>query len=132
MRQDDCGRGDAQARFSHAEEHLRIALETSVKTAAASANAAASSAVLAGIAAADAICCARLGRRSRSQDHRDAVRLLEQVEPDGRRIAESLRRLLDLKDSAEYGVASLGAARVKTAVRQATALVDAARDALRS
>jgi hypothetical protein len=45
--------------------------------------AAASSAVLAGIAAADAACCTVLGERSRSQDHRDATRLVRDVAPGG-------------------------------------------------
>jgi hypothetical protein len=40
---------------------------------------AAGNAVLAAIAASNALCCRLLGERSRGQDHRDAVALLEQV-----------------------------------------------------
>ena len=42
-------------------------------------------AVLAGIAASDAICCARLGRRHRGDDHRGAAELLSGAVPDGKR-----------------------------------------------
>lgn len=50
--------------------------------------------VTAGIAAADVICCARLGRHSTSSNHRDAVALLKTV--DGT-LASHLRRLLQMK-----------------------------------
>lgn len=40
---------------------------------------AAGNAVLAAIAASHAVCCRLLGERSRGQDHRDAIALLEQV-----------------------------------------------------
>jgi hypothetical protein len=53
--------------------------------------------VLAGIAAADAVCCSALGRRSRSQNHRDAVALVRQVFPAGPAAARHLERLLGLK-----------------------------------
>jgi hypothetical protein len=36
-------------------------------------------AVLSGIAAADAACCAALGRHSRGEDHREAAALLRQI-----------------------------------------------------
>ena len=46
--------------------------------------------MLAGIAAVDAACCRSLGRRSRSQDHRDAVALVRQVAPGGPEAAKQL------------------------------------------
>lgn len=55
----------------------------------ASRNVAAGNAVLAGIAAADAICCVHLGKRSRGQDHREAVSLLAGCQPQR---AEARRR----------------------------------------
>jgi hypothetical protein len=60
-------------------------------------------AVLAGIAASDAICCVRLGRYHRGDDHRRATELLETATPDGRDLAVRLERLLGLKDTAHYG-----------------------------
>jgi hypothetical protein len=42
-------------------------------------------AILAGIAASDAICCVRLGRYHRGDDHRGATELLQTATPDGRR-----------------------------------------------
>jgi hypothetical protein len=87
------------------------------------ASVAASLAVLAGIAASDAACCARLGRRSRSQDHHDAEALLAEIVPEGRDAAKKLRRLLDLKDTANYGVIHISAADLRSAVRRARGLI---------
>jgi len=87
-------------------------------------SAAAALAVLAGIAASDAACCKALGRRSRSQDHRAAIELVEQVEPGGGDASRGLRRLLALKDEAHYGLFDVSGADLKTALRQARALVD--------
>jgi len=83
-------------------------------------------AVLAGIAAADAICAARLQMIHRGQDHRGAVQLLEKATPDGARLASSLRRLLDVKDAAHYGVVVVAHQRARDAVRWAQLLVDRA------
>ncbi|MGH3715599.1 MAG: hypothetical protein ACRDT4_19390 [Micromonosporaceae bacterium] len=87
---------------------------------------AAALAVLAGIAAADAACCARLGVRSRGQDHRQAVELLAQVGSDGRSLGRTLDRLLDIKDGAHYGAVFVSRQKATAAVRQARVLVDAA------
>ncbi|HUA47434.1 MAG TPA: hypothetical protein VMA77_19520 [Solirubrobacteraceae bacterium] len=87
------------------------------------ASVAASLAVLAGIAASDAACCARLGRRSRSQDHHAAEALLAEILPQGRDAAKKLRRLLDLKDTANYGVIHISATDLRSALRQAAGLV---------
>lgn len=46
-------------------------------------------AVLAGIAAADAVCAARLGRIHRGDDHRGAADLLRQAVPDGKTLRPS-------------------------------------------
>ena len=50
---------------------------------------AAALAVLAGIAAADAACCHRLGVRSRGQDHARAIELVKQVVPRGDDLARA-------------------------------------------
>lgn len=98
-------------------------------------------AVLAAIAASDAICCALLGERARGQDHRDAAELLANVrygtgsesvrEQRSRQLAQALLQCLDLKDQSHYGVSLLGKAQVRTLIRCAEKLVNAAAEALR-
>jgi hypothetical protein len=95
------------------------------------ASAAAALAVLAGIAAADAACCAALGRRPRGQDHQQATRLVEQVVPGGAGAAKALRRLLGLKDEAHYGFFDVSGNDLRAAFRQANALIDFAESAIR-
>lgn len=92
---------------------------------------AASLVVLSGIAAADAACCAVLGRRSRGQNHREAASLLSQVEPDGKTLARTLDRLLDVKDAAQYGMDYVSRQEARAAMRQAKVLVDASASLLR-
>ncbi|MEK6325987.1 MAG: hypothetical protein AABM66_00465 [Actinomycetota bacterium] len=83
----------------------------------------ASLAVLAGVAACDAACCKALRRRSRGQDHHQAEELIAQVEPGGEQASKSLRRLLNLKDEAHYGLFDIGGQDVRAALRQARTLV---------
>jgi hypothetical protein len=120
-----CSEEDAKTRLAHARRFLDVAelaadegddLEYS--------SAAAALAVLAGIAASDAACCKALGRRSRGQDHRAAIELIEQVEPGGSDASKALRRLLALKDEAHYGLFDVAGADLKTALRRARTLVD--------
>jgi hypothetical protein len=126
-RTEECGGGQARIRLSHARAFLDaadlIGLEDDEL---ASDNVVAALAVLAGIAAADAACGATLGRRSRGQDHRQAIQLVEQAGPDGRTLARALGRLLDIKDGAHYGMVFVSAAQAKAAFRNASTLVDGA------
>jgi hypothetical protein len=92
---------------------------------------AASVAILAGIAAADAACCQELGKRSRSENHHDAEVLLEQITPGGKRAASQLRQLIDIKDTAHYGLINIGAPQLKRSLRQAKHLVEFAEEVLR-
>ena len=85
-------------------------------------------AVLAGIAASDAATCQRLGVRSRGQDHTEAVGLLRTVLPDGPDLAKDLERLLDIKDSAQYGVLGVSDAEARRAVDWARRMVARVRD----
>jgi hypothetical protein len=64
-----------------------------------------------------------LGRRSRGQDHRQAATLVEQIKPGGKAAANSLRRLLNLKDEAHYGLFDVSGQDLKTALRQAEDMV---------
>ena len=126
-----CGRPQAATRLAHAHKFLDTAelVDTDIESDEANASVAASLAVLAGIAASDAACCARLGRRSRSQDHHDAERLLAEIVPGGRDAAKDLRRLLDLKDAAQYGVMHVSATELRSALRRARALLNFAASA---
>jgi hypothetical protein len=84
--------------------------------------------VLAGIAASDSICCARLRSRHRGDDHRGAAELLRRVTPDGPELAITLPRLLDLKDEAHYGVMVVAARKARDAHRRAARLVERAEE----
>ncbi len=131
-RTQSCSRDDARTRLEHARKFLDVAtliaepgqdLEYS--------SAAAALAVLAGIAASDAACCQVLGRRSRGQDHRQAVDLVGQIEPGGADAAKALGRLLNLKDQAHYGLFDIAGKDLQAALREAEALVTFAGDVLR-
>lgn len=86
-------------------------------------NVAAGLAVLAGIAASDAICCARIRLRHRGDNHRGAADLLRQATPDGSELARLLLRLLDLKDEAHYGVMVVASRKARDALKWAAQLV---------
>jgi hypothetical protein len=85
-------------------------------------------AVLAGIAAADAACCAALGRRPRGQNHDEAAALVRTITPSGEAMARDLDRLLALKDDAQYGVLIVSSERARSSVGWARRLVAAARE----
>lgn len=127
-----CSKSDAATRLRHACSFLEVAqLVADEGEDLDYASVSAALAVLAGIAASDAACCAALGRRARGQDHREAVALVERIEPSGDNTAASLRRLLSLKDEAHYGLYDIGAARLKAALRQASNLVEFAQNIAR-
>jgi hypothetical protein len=67
----------------------------------------------------------------RAQDHREAISLLEDVDPGGREAAKSLARLLSLKDEAQYGMSGVGGQTLRSAIRQARILIDLAETVLR-
>jgi hypothetical protein len=119
-----CGRREAQSRLRDAQAHLDLAELAGPGAAPAERKAAISAAVLAGIAAADAACCTVLGKLSRSSDHRDATRLVDQIADGGSEAGRRLARLLDVKHASQYGVEDLGGEQLVAAVRQATALVE--------
>lgn len=86
--------------------------------------------MLAGIAASDAACCKALQRRSRSENHHDAERLLVQITPGGSDAARDLRELLNLKDKAQYGFLKLTAPEVRKVMRRANRSVGFAAEVL--
>lgn len=128
MKTSPCGRAEAQFRLAQARGHLGQAGEAAVgRLGPAWPNLVASGAVLAGIAAADAICCSRSGQRAASESHQDAVALFRRALPtDKKNLATTLGRLLSVKTPAQYGARPLSASMASTALRQATQLVEAA------
>jgi hypothetical protein len=122
---------ESRTRLAHAKKFLEVAELTAGENIEESHSVSAALAVLAGIAASDAACCAVLGRRSRGQDHHAAEQLLAQIQPGGATAATTLRRLLDLKDTAHYGLIGVSRQRLTAALRQARALVEFAERAAR-
>jgi hypothetical protein len=126
-----CDRAQARTRLNHAEKSLEVAeLVAGERAIPEPRSVAAALAVLSGIAASDAACCAALGRRSRGDDHRQAATLLREIE-DGARAAKALLDLLDLKDTAQYGVIPITGRELTTALRRAKLLVAFAHQILR-
>ncbi len=80
--------------------------------------------VHAGIAAADVICCAKLGVHYDGQNHNGAIALLAKINDA---TARDLRTLLDMKTRSGYSAALTSVADQKRAGRAATALVNAAK-----
>lgn len=124
-RTQDCGRGEARTRLRQARLYLEVAQVVTTDEPGEEATVATGNAVLAGIAAADAICCEAAGQRYRGGDHRRAVDHLEQVTGDAD-LAATLRDLIDLKDASHYGVRDVQVPRARSAVRKAAQLVDEA------
>lgn len=117
---------DARARLDKARQFLSLA-----KVAEGDHTVRAAEATLlidAGIAAADAICCIRLGERSSDGDHVAAVGLIATVD---RAAARRLQTLLSLKSTTQYGTRNPARDRLAAARRAATGLYEAAAAALR-
>ncbi len=120
-----CDRAQARTRLENAQKALEVAqLAAAEEEIPASRSVAAALAVLSGIASADAACCAALGRRSRGDDHRQAAALLSQIVPAGARAAKALIDLLNVKDTAQYGLIPITRRELTTAVRRARTLLD--------
>jgi len=130
-RHEPCGRAEAAGRLAQADAYLVAArLVVEDDTDVANPGVAGALAVLAGIAAADAACCARLMARARGQDHRDASNLVATVVPHGPAMAKDLERLLDRKDSVHYGTTMISPAEGARMVSWAARLIGHARTAV--
>lgn len=79
--------------------------------------------VLAGIAAGDVICCARLGKHAQGESHDDAVGLLASVSEVA---SKNLAVLLGMKTRSAYSDVGTSATDRKRAQRAAGALLEAA------
>lgn len=127
-----CSAAQGRTRLGQARKLIEVAELVSTEEAISeSVSAAAALAVLAGIAAADAACCAALGRRSRSADHHHAEELVKQIVPGGPAAAQRLRRIIDEKDSAHYGLINVSGQALTGLMRQARAMIDFADEVLR-
>lgn len=76
-----------------------------------------------GIAAADVICCSRLGKHAQGTHHREAVELLAAVDRD---LAQDLGVILGMKTRAGYSAIATTAEKYRRALRATDRLVDAA------
>jgi len=83
--------------------------------------------VFAGIAAADALCYARLGERYSGPDHDRAADVLDRISKE---YGSALRSLIRLKTKSQYGDEWLTASSRKTALRSAQILVNEAKASL--
>lgn len=127
----DCSAGQARTRLDHAELHLQVAEMVMSDETGSHATVATGNAVLAGIAAADALCCQLMGTRYRGADHREAARFLEEVTGD-KTLGQALRDLADYKDQAHYGISNVRVQRARSAIRRAARLIEASQRQVRS
>lgn len=126
-RTSDCTPAEGRSRLRQAEAFLMAAdLVLSDDTDVATPGVAAALAVLAGIAASDAACCARLRKRARGQDHGEAVNLLATIAPNGEAMAKDLARLLAAKEESHYGVTLVDRAKARRLVGYAKRMVELA------
>lgn len=109
-------------RLTKAEEFLDAA--ELLASDADSRSAAASLFVEAGIAAADVVCCKRLGEHARGQGHNDAVSLLTRAD---NQLAKHLRTLLANKSRISYSAQVLAPSEFRKVQRAAVQLTEAAR-----
>jgi len=127
----DCTPAEGRSRLQQAEAFVMAAdLVLSDDTDTATPGVGAALAVLAGIAASDAACCAKLRKRARGQDHGEALRLLGTVVPHGEVMAKDLGRLLAAKDESHYGVTLVDRAKARRLVGYARRLIGRAGEVL--
>jgi hypothetical protein len=125
-----CTPEQARVRLRQAEAALEVADLILDEQDLAMPGMAAALAVISGIAASDAACCARLGKRSRGVAHILAADVLETVSPGGREMAKDLRRLVNRKDDAHYGLAFVSRTDAERMVRWARRLLGLAAKAV--
>jgi hypothetical protein len=125
-----CTRENAKQRLADARAQMELADLATANSGAPERKAAVACACTAAIAASDAACCAALGERSQSENHRDATTLVGQIAPGGDGAAQKLGRLLGLKHEAQYGFGEISAEKLKIAQRNARALIEFAEQVL--
>lgn len=125
-----CSRSDAVRRLAHADAFLALAEIDPFSQSGPVRSASVSNAVLAAIAAADAICCVRIGVRSSGEDHGSAARLLLDAGASGAAAAERLSSLVGVKTKAQYESVDPSVSEAKRALRSAREIVAIARELL--
>ena len=132
MRSRPCDRATALGRLRKAKHFLEQAeLLRELTIEGESGDAYVSLCVLAGIAAADAICCDALGLHAQGKSHHEAVQLLKSVRPGGTELGNALGVLLGFKSRAAYAAAAVPEEMHKRSGRQAKKLVSAAQERVR-
>lgn len=127
-----CGRAEARRRLAQAEVFLEAADLYGDDDGGPERSVAVSNAVLAGIAAVDAICCARLGRRGSGRSHESAIDLVREVTDVGSEAARYLRTLLASKQVAQYEARDPTRREMRAALRAGAGLVRLATAVLRT
>ena len=125
-RTQSCDAADGRVRLTQARHFLEVAEIVHDNELDASLSVSASLCVLAGIAASDAACCIALGERARGQDHHDAEVVVARVPAVGEEMSKALRRLLNLKDEAHYGMLYVSRQKTATALRSSRRLLELA------
>lgn len=128
MRQAPCGLVEARERIEYARHQMLLAEAAAPWPTVAERKASGAAAVLAAIAASDALCCMRLGARSRDSNHRAAAAMISTIEPDGKDLARKLNAVLDAKDPMHYSSEYMSAERHRTVMRAARHLLESAED----
>jgi hypothetical protein len=126
-----CTREQARVRLHQAEAALEVAELILDEDDLAMPGMAASLAVISGIAACDAACCARLGKRPRGEAHIQAAEVLETVSPGGKEMAKDLRRLVHRKlGDSQYGMSFVSRTDAQSMVGWARRLIGLATKAV--
>lgn len=124
-----CSRQDAAQRYEQARAFAALAGLDPESEDGPTRSAAVSNAVLAGIAAADSICCRRLGRHAAGDDHQPALALVEEAGDVGREARRHLQTLLSIKDKAQYEEVDPTVTEAKRAMRAMRSILELASEA---
>lgn len=124
-----CGPQDAAQRYDQAKAFADLAVLDPESDVGPTRSAAVSNAVLAGIAAADSICCRRLGRHAAGDDHQQAIALVEEAGNMGQRARRHLETLLSIKHKAQYEDVDPTVTEAKRAVRAMRSILELAAQA---
>lgn len=122
------GSAEGRRRLSIAEQYLALAAMLEDDSSEGAINACIGNCVLAGVAAADALCYARLGERYSGPDHDQAADVLDRVSKE---YGSALRVLTRLKTKSQYGDEWLTDSSRKVALRNARILLREAESSLR-
>ena len=121
-----CGPRDAEQRYGQARAFADLAELDPESDDGPTRSAAVSNAVLAGIAAADSICCRRLGRHAAGDDHQQAIALVVEAADLGREAKRHLETLLSIKHKAQYEESDPTVTEARRAIRAMRSILELA------